>query len=65
MNNGELRVIEKKNNEFGTQSITLQPLKAKKYEYRKTQILHVEALKSRQKEQKQLKFEHLKSCIYG
>ena len=45
MDNGKLRVVKKKNNKFGTQSITLRPLKAKKYEYPKTQILLVEALK--------------------
>ena len=49
MDNRKLRVIKKKINKFGTQSITLLPLKAKKYEYHKTQKLLVEALKSRQK----------------
>ena len=49
MDNRKLRVIKWKNNKFGTQSIMLWPLKAKKYEYLKTQILLVEALKSRQK----------------
>ena len=49
MDNRKLRVTKKKSNKFGTQSITLQPLKAKKYEYPKTQILLVEALKSWQK----------------
>ena len=49
MDNRKLKVIKKKNNENGTQSITLQTLKGKKYEYPKTQILLVEALKSRQK----------------
>ena len=49
MDNGKLKVIKKKNNKFGTQSITLQPLKWKKYEYSKTQILLIEALKSGQK----------------
>ena len=49
MDNRKFRVMKKKNNKFGTQSITLQPLKAKKYEYPKTQRLLVEALKSGQK----------------
>ena len=49
MDNRELRVIKKKNNKFGTQSITLQSLKGKKYEYPKSRILPVNALKSRQK----------------
>ena len=49
MDNRKLKVIKKKTNEFGTQSITLYPLKGKKYEQPKTRILLVEALKSRQK----------------
>ena len=49
MDNRILSVIKKKNNKFRTQSIMLQPLKGKKYEYAETQILFVEALKSRQK----------------
>ena len=49
MDNRKLGVIKKKNNKFGTQSITFLPLKGKKYEYLKTQILQVEALKSRKK----------------
>ena len=48
MDNRKLRVIKNKNKKFGTQSITLQPLKAKKYEHSKTQRLFVEALKWRQ-----------------
>ena len=39
MDNRKLREIKKKNNKFRTQSITLWPLKAKKYDYPKTQIL--------------------------
>ena len=49
MDKRKLRVIKTKNNKFRTQSITLQHLKVKKYEYPKTQILLVEALKLRQK----------------
>ena len=49
MNKRKLRIIKKKNNKFGTQSIMLWPLQTKKYEYHKTEILLIEALKSRQK----------------
>ena len=55
MDKRKLRVKKMKNNKFGTQSITLWPLKAKKYEYPETQILLVEALKSRQKRTKIVK----------
>ena len=49
MDHRELSVIKKENNKFGTQSVTQQPLKAKKHEHPKTQRLLVDALKSRQK----------------
>ena len=62
MDNRKLKVIKKKNNKFGTQSITLQPLKGKNTYTPKLKYHSLKFQKRGKKEQKQLKFEHLKSC---